>query len=186
MYQTLNLTITGVSPMLHHSAALADPLNRFSREISRIAGKRGKTEADHEEIARLEFLGGLYLHGGQPVLTGEMLEGALVEAAKKRRLGNQARVGIFCDGMFPLQYDGPREPLALWAEERFRFRVPVRVQRNRVMRTRPIFRDWRADVEISFDPGILNERSVREIAEVAGQVAGLGDWRPRFGRFTVS
>jgi hypothetical protein len=51
--------------------------------MKRVSGKRAKTDADFEELARLEFLGGLYLHNGEPCLPGEVIEAALVEAAAR-------------------------------------------------------------------------------------------------------
>lgn len=54
------LTLTGVTPLLVHNARLADPLDPIVRQTKPISGKRSKTEEDHLELARLEFIGGLY------------------------------------------------------------------------------------------------------------------------------
>jgi hypothetical protein len=186
MYKSLQFKITGLCPLLMHNGSLADPKNSFSQAIRPISGKRLKTEADYEEMAKLEFLGSLYLSKGEPCIPGELLEAAMLEGAKKRKRGPQARAGIICDKMFPLEYTGPRDPLALWEDARFRFVKGVRVQRNRVIRTRPKFDEWSFDAELSYDPTLLNPKELREIAEVAGQTVGLGDWRPRFGRFHIS
>jgi hypothetical protein len=35
------------------------------------------------------------------------------------------------------------------------------------------------------DPGVIELEDIRQIADTAGQLIGLGDWRPRFGRFTA-
>jgi hypothetical protein len=53
------------------------------------------------------------------------------------------------------------------------------------MRTRPRFDNWSCKVRIEFAPSLLNESEVRDIAETVGMTVGLGDWRPRFGRFIV-
>ena len=53
----------GGSPLVMHNERLADPLDEYVRDIAKLSRKRQKTEADHLEIARLEFLGGLYLNG---------------------------------------------------------------------------------------------------------------------------
>lgn len=184
-YQTLHFRLTGVSPLLVHNGQLADPLNPFAREMKRVSGKRNKTEADHEELARLEFMGGLYLHEGEPCIPGEMIEAALIEAAKKAKRGQQAKAGIISDGNFPIEYRGPRKPDSLWAQPEFRLTVGVRVQRNRVMRTRPIFRDWACEVSVDYLPGQLNPAEVEEMIRTAGTLVGIGDWRPRHGRFTA-
>src|SRR5262249_49765792 len=50
---------SGGSPLVMHNERLADPLDPFARDIAKVSKKRNKTEADHLEIARLEFLGGM-------------------------------------------------------------------------------------------------------------------------------
>lgn len=168
-----------------HNGQLADPLNPIAREMKRVSGKRAKTEADYEQLAKLEFIGGLYLSNGVPCIPGEVLEAGFVQAAKKSRRGQQAKAGVISDGFWNLEYDGPRDIEGLWKDERFRLSVGVRVQQNRVIRTRPIFREWSADVSIDFLPDQLSRQEVVETARVMGRLIGLGDWRPKFGRFTV-
>lgn len=168
-----------------HNGELADPMYNFTQAIRPIANKRKKTEADFAEMARLEFLGSLYLNNGRPCIPGEVIEASLVNAAKKQRMGDQAKAGLMCDGMYQLEYDGPTDPMELWEDKRFRFVRGVRVQRNRVMRTRPKFDNWSAEIEIKFLPDIINERQIREIAVIAGDIIGVGDWRPKYGRFEV-
>ncbi|HUT62171.1 MAG TPA: hypothetical protein VNA25_30395 [Phycisphaerae bacterium] len=64
---------------------------------------------------------------------------------------------------------------------------PARIQRARVMRHRPHIREWRLDFELL----ILEEETLpaavaNAILVKAGQTVGIGDYRPRFGRFTVT
>jgi hypothetical protein len=44
---------------------------------------------------------------------------------------------------------------------------------------------WSILFELEFDDSIINEESVLKAAVDAGALIGLGDWRPKFGRFTV-
>ncbi|EIM25758.1 hypothetical protein [Microvirga lotononidis] len=182
-YQNLKFRLTGVSPLICHNGQLADPLNSIAKEMKKVSSKRAKTDADFEELARLEFFGGLYLDNGEPVIPGEIVEAALVEAARKQKKGQQAKAGILSVGNFPIEYEGPRTVNELWADDRFRLTVGVKVQRNKVMRTRPIFRDWSCEISIDFLPGQLNRSEVEEMVRTAGTVVGIGDWRPKFGRF---
>lgn len=185
-YNRLNFRITGVSPLVMHNGQLANPMNRFAKDIRSISGKRRKTEADYEELARLEWLGALYLSSGEPCLPGELVEGCIVRGAVSKKRGKQAKAGVLCLGAFPLQYEGPRKPLELWEREDFRLTAGVKVGASRVMRTRPIFRDWAADIEVRFNPALLNGSEVAEFLIAAGELEGIGDWRPRFGRFEVA
>jgi hypothetical protein len=114
-----------------------------------------------------------------------MLEAAFVQAAKRQKRGKQAQAGIICPSNYPLEYGGPSQLDELWQLPQFRLTVGVRVKNNRVMRTRPRFPAWAATVEVQYDPTLLNENEVREIVRRTGSEIGLGDWRPRFGRFQV-
>lgn len=184
-YKTLNFKITGVVPLLMHNGQLADPLNDLSKAIKKITSKRDRTDADEEEKARLEWHGSLYLKDGKPCLPGEILEAAFVAAAKKQKKGKQANAGIFCDDSYPLTYDGARNPQELWADPQYRLTVRAVVKQNSVMRTRPIFRDWSCNIQVRYDEGLLNEEDVNRIVRTTGEIVGVGDWRPKYGRFTV-
>lgn len=185
-YAVYECRITSATPLLMHNGTLADPLNEIVKEMKKLTSKRGnKTDADLEELSRLEWYGSLYYHNGSPCLPSEMLEACLTEAAKKKRKGVQAKTGIIVQDNAVLQYDGPTDPDVMWKSGQFIHKVGVKVQRNRVIRTRPIFRQWAADLKIHYLPSVLNKSDIIEFVEIAGQLVGLGDWRPKFGRFSV-
>ena len=183
----LTFHITGESPLLMHNGQLADPLNKWTRALKEVSSKRAKTDADYEEMARLEYMGGLYINGDGPCIPGEVMEGALNGkggAARKHKMGKQAAAGLYCADA-NLEYDGPRDPKELWESGEFVLRNGVKVGTARVMRTRPMFKEWAATVTVYFDPHQLNEAQVVQFMEIAGTEVGLMDWRPKFGRFTV-
>ena len=184
-YKSLSFKLIGASPLLCHNGQLADPMNEMARRMKKVSGKKDKTDADFEELARLEWYGGLYLDGGKPCLPGELIEATLVNAAKKQKRGKQAQAGLLCPSNYLLEYDGPSDLEALWELPDFRLTCGVRVQRNRVQRTRPRFLPWAITIEVQYDPLMLNENDVRGIVQRAGSDIGFGDWRPKFGRFTV-
>lgn len=184
-YQTLTFKITGLSALLQHNGQLVDPTNRFSRSIAEITSKKKKVDADHLEMGKREWFGGLYISDGEPCIPAEMIEAVLIKGAMKEKAGPSAKAGILVEKNAKLEYDGPRDPIALWEDERFRFRVPAKVGTSKVMRTRPRFDNWWANIEVGFLPSMLNAKSVRGFLVTAGEQIGIGDWRPRFGRFTV-
>jgi hypothetical protein len=151
-----------------------------------ISGKRSKTEADFDELARLEFLGGLYMGKNGPVIPPQNIRGMLIVAARKRREGKLAEAGVFVMNNTELEYDGPKDADSLWEDESFRHRAIVRVRNNRVARTRPIFNEWEAKVKVTYDDDVLNESQLDEWFEISGSIIGQGDWRPLFGRFEVA
>jgi len=184
--QRLKMTWTGSAPLILHNGQLSDPLSKWAKELKKVTSKRLKTDADYEAMARIEFLGGLYIFNGCPCIPAENIEATLIEGAKKIRRGMDAKAGLFVLEHSTILYDGPKDPEALWNTDAFRSRVSAKVQKNRVMRTRPIFNVWSIDVHCDFEDSLLNQNDVIEFARNAGSMVGVGDWRPRHGRFTVS
>jgi hypothetical protein len=185
-YKKLKFKITGVAPVLFHNGQLSDPMNPHAKSIAALTGKRKKVEADHAEIARREYIGGLYLMNGEPCIPAEMIEAALIKGAMKEKKGPAAKAGIIVEDNAPLEYKGPRKPDDLWKDEAFRLRVSAKVGTSRVMRTRPRFEGWSASITVTYLPDLINETDIRAFLVTAGEQIGIGDWRPRFGRFVVA
>jgi hypothetical protein len=179
------LTCTGTVPLLMHNARLSNPLDEIAKSMKRVTAKRVKTEEDHEELARLEHMGSLYFDADVgPYIPGQNFERCLVDAARITKSGKKIERGVFVEtNVNPLSYDGPRDVAQLWKDENFRHAASVKVGMNRVTRTRPQFRAWVAEAEGQYDPAVINLDELSEIAGTAGRMIGLGDWRPRFGRF---
>lgn len=179
------LTCTGSTPLLMHNARLSNPLDVTAKAMKRISSKRVKTEEDYEELARLEHLGGLYWDADAgPYVPGQNFERCLVDAGRITKSGKKIERGVFIEtNVNPLAYTGPRDVDGLWHDENFRHAASVKVGMVRVTRTRPQFRTWSVDAEGMFDPAVINLEELAEIAATAGRMIGLGDWRPRFGRF---
>jgi len=185
----LHFTITGDAPLLMHNGRLASQDDPYARAMKEISSKRKKVDADYEEMARLEFLGGLYLdENEEPCIPSHVFEACIIGrggAARKERMGKESAASFWVLDDIPLQYEGPRDPTELWGTKKFVFQALVKVSTSRVTRTRPIFRNWSADVGVEFNSELIDEESVRRWIEVAGEQVGLMDWRPRFGRFSV-
>ena len=65
--------------------------------------------------------------------------------------------------------------------------MPVRVVQARIVRCRPQWNNWAADFELEvLNPDILSFKKLREIVDYAGKFLGIGDYRPRYGRFYVT
>lgn len=181
------IKIQGLTPLIMHNGQLADPLNEATQALSRLTSKRKKTIDDHKAIGKVEWHGGLYVDAKKaPCLPGEVIEAALVEGAKKYKLGKAAKGGIVVYGNFALEYDGPKNIDKLWEHGGFLKRAGVKVGTSRVIRSRPIFPEWACAFEVQWDPEIIkDEEQVIEIVEAAGQ-SGICEWRPKFGRFQIA
>lgn len=183
--ETLRFVLTGVSPLVMHNSRLVDPLDPWSREIAAIAAKRHKTIADHERLSKVEWYGSAWVHDDKPCIPANVIEGLIVAAAKTRKRGAQARSGVICPAHICLSYSGPDSLDALWEDPRFRLRMPVRTPGGRVMRTRPQFPEWQAEVEIRFLPSLVDAEAVESWLKLGGDLLGIGDFRPKHGRFSV-
>lgn len=182
------ITLEGTGGLLMHSSRLANPLDPAAKAIKKVSGKRNKTDEDHEEMARLEHAGSMYhdLDIG-PYIPGENIARALLDGGKLSKRGVKITRGVFISSdLNPLSYDGPRDVDGLWKDSRFRHMASVKVGMSRVMRCRPLFQQWAVQANGILDPSVLELEELADIATTAGQMIGLGDWRPRYGRFTAT
>lgn len=178
-------TASNGTPLLMHNERLADPLNQYALEIGKISKKRGKTETDHLEIARLEFEGGMYHDDtlGPHIPVWHVVR-CIQNAGKQHKLGASVLRGVVpAIEKAPVQYDGPREIQAMWEDGRFALRKSVGIGSSRTMRTRPVFTDWTLEAEIEVDLSVLDPDKINQLVEEAGRYQGLGDYRPVYGRF---
>jgi hypothetical protein len=186
---TVQIRFQGVSPLLCHNGQTADPRNTYAKAMKAVSSKRKKTDADYDEMARLEWLAGLYRIDGDIVIPDYVIESTIIGGAKKSKRGPQAKCGLFFTEHASLQFDGKPDTITdetlaeMFASGNFTHTIGVKVGMSKVMRTRPIFRNWSLAATCQFDPDVLNQRDIEEIASDAGKLVGLGDWRPKHGRF---
>lgn len=186
------IELVGTSALLMHSGRLADPLDPATRALKTASKKpaRTRTDEDLEELARLEWVGSAYWDKDLgPYIPGENIERCLLDAARLSRQGKLIERGLLITSdVNAVAYRGPRTLDGLWADEQFRLVKGVRNpgQSGRVMRCRPVFRRWSLEATGTFAADIIDLAPLREIAVTAGRLIGLGDWRPRHGRFTAT
>lgn len=182
------ITIVGTQHLLMHNARLSDPLDPYAKRLKEIVDKRNKTDEEHREMARREWAGAVYYDPEMgPYLPGANIERMLLDAARLSRDGKVIERGLYVPTeVNPLQYNGPRDIKSLINNEEYRFRASIKVGRQRVMRCRPRFAEWAVEAEGHFDEEVITPDKLPMFAERGGRLIGLGDWRPRYGRFTAS
>lgn len=201
MYSQLTVKIKGITPLLMHNGRGADPMHPLNKVIKPLTSKRAKTEEDMALIASLEWLKSLYttdsgncsvvngelqIEGfGAPCIPGELIEGMIVSAAKKQKMGQQAKAAIICDGDWLLKYDGPKTIASLHDDFNFRDTRQVDVQGRSISRCRPVFRKWELECKIDYLPSVIDENTIKQLLNVGGMLCGIGDYRPKYGRFEV-
>jgi len=191
--QLIDVIIRGVRPLIMHNGMLADPLYAATKEIRAItARKKLDVEDKAEQLRRAEFMGSMYYDPVLgPVIPTENIERLVRDGAADEKRGRdvQADLEVFSpEGgeLIALEYDGPRDPEKLLASPKHCFRKIVRVQRNRVVRTRPRFPEWELRFQLRIYPWASITADVAQRALVtAGARKGLCDWRPRYGLFEV-
>ncbi len=188
--ESLKLKLVGAAPLLQHNSRLSDPLDPIAKELKSAAKATTKgTDAGIERTARLEFAGSLYLTDeGELYIPGVAIERALRDGSAGVQKGLKKRfdAAVFVNDDALLKIGGKQgtTPDELYDAGHV-LRVSAKVQMSRVMRTRPCFKEWSAIVVVQYQPALVDRDTVLRAAEYAGQVVGLGDWRPRFGRFDV-
>jgi len=192
--QQMKYRLVGLSPLILHNGELANPLNPYVRKLNLLTKKgRGlKEEALLEEIAELEFLGSLYTEKDVIGIPPHVIFTVLRNGARKFKKGKTIESGIVIQDFFPLEYDGPSNPRELFRytdgteARRFVDQRMVGVQRNKVLRTRPFFKEWALPIWFKIDVDVVEAAEVTDYLGAAG-VAGIGDARSLgYGRFEIA
>lgn len=192
--KTLTTTWTGIRPLIMHNAALVDPLNPYVKKKRAISMKGSKklTDSDREEMQQLEWTGALYWDDEIGLyIPSSNIEKCIREGAVKSRLGKSAEAASFVTDPIVALDAGkyPKDMEKLYATPGFQLRSAVRIPPKtgaRVMTARPMIpTGWKIKFTVEFDDSVINGKDIVKAMIDAGSLVGLGDWRPKFGRFTV-
>lgn len=184
---TIDCQVEGIAPLMQHRFPLPD----FA-DLSK-GGKKKTGEQDYSQEWR-EYLyatpeGDIY----QPAThfdgcmtkaaAGYKIQGARGKTYKDLFKGNVfvSPDAIFHNVKVPESLDADADK-PLYLDVR-----PVVIQRARVVRVRPTFGiGWKLEFEISVLDDQIPANVVNEVLTLAGRTVGVGDFRPRFGRFMVT
>ncbi|WP_298257283.1 hypothetical protein [Bradyrhizobium sp.] len=183
--ESLRLRLVSAGPLVMNASRLADPLDPDAQKLAAVTGKRRKTLADHRRIADIEWSGKLWAHQGRACLPPDAIEKAFEDACKTRNHGATLAAAVVVDRPALLEYEGPKDLKRLAKDADFRFRKLVRVRKALTPRTRPLFADWSAIADVTFLATVINREQVIDLFRIAGSQIGIGDWRKRYGKFTV-
>jgi len=170
------VTVEGVAPMLFHRAD-ADEMTAKGA-----AAKNSRTKkTDNTES---------YLYrdrkSGEIGVPGMNIKAALAHSARSSsdpRSPRKSARELVIAGIFvtpPLVSLGLEEPDYI-------DRRTVLIQRNRIVRERPaVGEGWKLKFQINvIEAQLISEGFLRDIADRAGSLVGLCDFRPEFGRFRI-
>lgn len=189
-FPTLKARWTGFRPLVMHNGALADPENKIVLDMRKITSKGSKktTPEDLVELARLEWLGGLYWDENDGmIIPSDNIERCIQLGAQKSRNGKDVQAAVFCVAPHAkIEHAGPKTKDKLQQDPRFSLRKGVVIKKSRVFRVRPMVpTGWSITFELQYDSSIIGRNALIKAMQDAGALVGLGDWRPKFGRFSV-
>jgi hypothetical protein len=169
-YRDYKVAIKGVVPLLHH---------KFTASTERV----GRQIYEPKEEAKK----GLYLNKeGVPIQPAVHIEGATIKAAQDFKLKGRKTYSNFCKAsLMILEREIPfdNEEADKWVVDE----QPVVIQRARVLCWRPRWDKWSFHFTLrNLQPTMLDDLTLRKILEKAGTFIGIGDFRPKFGRFEVA
>ena len=185
--ETIKLKIVGTSPLMMHSDRLANPLAPETKLHKALTAKRKKVDEDFLSIAKSEFLSGCYWHADEGFfIPGANLDATFLGGAKLSKLGVHWRRGaLVLEQRVKLLHEGPATPAKLWEDPRFIDVRGVKIGASKLMRYRPVFAAWAAELTVSLNTDVLDLGEAKKAIEDAGKLIGTCEFRPRFGRFAV-
>jgi len=184
----VRFTLTGIAPLILHNGQLANPRAAIVKEIKEYTGKKKKTDYDHDEIARLEWTGSLYKDDDDDLcITADAIDKMLEFAGARLKMKEQVKIAAIAVASAKLLIDGKKvnRPERLWGDRNYMHEAMKCVMKKRILRTRPIFREWACTIEVQLDQSEIGVSKFEEILSVGGRMIGFGDERPRMGRFSV-
>jgi hypothetical protein len=183
---TVNVQVEGIAPLLQHRFPMPD----FD-DLSK-GGKKKTGETDYSQ----EWRNYLYISGGEVYQPATHFDGCLIKAAAGYKIqGSRGKTykdlfkgNVFCSpDEIPHGIEAP-ETLDTDADKPLYLDVrPCVVQRARIVRVRPAFKPgWKLNFEITVLDDQIPPNVVSDVLAMAGRTVGIGDFRPRFGRFMVT
>ena len=172
--KTFEISIQGIRPLLMH---------RFPEETAdeQIQKRTGSN------ITKNEAEGFLYkLANGIIYEPAEHIEGALRQAAKDFRIpGKRMRTySVLIVAQVEVEPRTIPHKIQNWVTDARSVVMPS--TRGRIMRYRPRFDEWKLDFRIVVNDDQIPTEVIKGILDHAGNHEGIGDYRPKFGRFIVT
>lgn len=171
----VEFAIEGTAPFLFHRWSV-DGIEAKSKAAK---GSKAKKEDDLESY--------VYRNEDRELsIPAEYLRMSMIHAAKYKqdpRSPRKSAMDLVKAGIAPL------DELCSTGRKEWDYidRRRVMIQRNGITRCRPaLLKGWRLSIQFQvLLPEYLSPQFVNELAQSAGRLVGLGDFRPTFGRFQV-
>lgn len=171
----IGCTIKGVAPLLQHKMSLETETNLDSK----VKKRAGKPEGDDPKDS-------LYLLNNKIVQPAEHILQAII-----KRMGNYKIQGRgkktykeMSQGVLVVEPEFIIHKNQKWVVDSRTVVIPA--TKGRAVRKRPRLNEWELDFTISILSEDMPVEVVKSALDDAGKEGGIGDYRPRFGRFIVT
>lgn len=184
---TVSVKVRGDAPLMQHRFPVPE-LADMTKGGTRQTGAKDYTQEWREY---------LYVSGeGYVFQPASHFEGAMVKAAVNFKItGKRGKTykDLFQAAVFVTPEEIPhgiKNPESLTTDGDSPLYLdmrPVIVNRARVVRIRPTFKPgWELEFDIEVIDDQIMPTLVQDVLTLAGKTVGIGDYRPKFGRFSVS
>lgn len=188
--RSLNVTITGMNPLLQNNPQTVDRFNDYTRAMAKInAKKTRRTDEDYRDLQDIEVRAKIYWDENLGIyVPGTWVSAAIAAASFKKAKISKAdiRGSVFVeDDKIKLQYENMnlvKKPEDIVGNPIFRLNMTLKQGQVRVVKAVPIFHKWSFGTKVEFDDKLVDESSLVDIIKHASLYGGFGDFRPTFGR----
>lgn len=186
MAHTFEIVIKGSADFLHHHLTVDGYVK------AKVAGKKKTVEENAQEWRdTMQY----DAETKQPFIFGTQLEKCLTEAGAGLKIGKTFLKKLFESGVFVesdrVYFDGIKGEIdglvkngRLYVHECLA-RVPPRTGALIVRYRLCTPKGWQAKFTLSVFHDEINLETLKTVLVAAGRFKGVGNWRPRFGRFEV-
>ena len=189
--KTLNVKITGFSPLLLNNPQGINPLNKLLK-LDQAATKKykaSKTDENFEALNRTGIALRLFWNDdlGVYIPTRWITAQIAKHSFKRCKISkDNARAGVFTTSdKAKLKYDGINDVksiIDITRNEKFQTLIFQKIGQVKVPKAMPIFHKWNFEVELEYDNTIIDLEQLTDILEYSAKYNGFGDFRPSYGR----
>ena len=171
----INVSIKGVATLLQHKMSIETEAQLASKTKKSVGQKKGDNPEDF-----------LYKVGDKICQPSEHILQAIIKRLSGYKIQGKGKKTYLEMGKGSLNIVPDMMPHKIQKWEPDSRTVVIKATRGRIVRVRPKLNDWALDFTIELINDEMPIEVVKSALDDAGREGGLGDYRPRFGRFIVT
>jgi hypothetical protein len=175
------VVVKGFRPYMEHRRPNNDEEVTKASQVTKVLQKNPFDEKAQKNEADL----GVYRDaGGKIFIPADHFQESMIRAGANIRVKGQGKK-TYKDYMRSYVFVTPDKipitPQEYEVDTRY-----VKIQRNGILRNRPIWNEWTASFTLMVTDPSLPMDEIKNILEIAGSRVGIGDYRPRYGLFEIT